>query len=182
MEEIIGGLRNAIERGASLEQAVQSFINAGYNPIEVKQAAQSLSQISTLRPANGRIPEMPRLSQAEQTMQRQQPSQIQKGPQVLQQQAAQQQQVQKMPNVNVQMPRLPQPLMQQPMQQQTTMPQMPSMQMQGFNNPFGQQQRQKPRSNKNFLIMLLIFVLVALVGGLIYIIFWGEKFLDSLLG
>lgn len=173
MEEIIGGLRNAIERGASLEQAVQSFINAGYNPIEVKQAAQSLSQISTLRPANGRIPEMPRLPQVEQPMQRQQPSQIQQVPQ---------QQIQKMPNVNVQMPRLPQPLMQQPMQQQTTMPQMPSMQMQGFNNPFGQQQRQKPRSNKNFLIMLLIFVLIALVGGLIYIIFWGEKFLDSLLG
>ncbi len=178
MEEIIGGLRNAVERGASLEQAVQSFISAGYNPIEVKQAAQSLSQISTLRPVNGRIPEMPRLPQAEQAMQRQQPGQIQKGPQVLQQQAVQQQQTQRMPNVNVQMPRLPQ----QPMQQQTTMPQMPSMQMQGFNNPFGQQQRQKPRSNKNFLIMLLIFVLVALVGGLIYIIFWGEKFLDSLLG
>lgn len=42
-EDIVAGLRNALEHGASLEQAVQSFINAGYNAIEVRQAAQTLS-------------------------------------------------------------------------------------------------------------------------------------------
>lgn len=42
-EDIVAGLRNALEHGASLEQAVQSFINAGYNAVEVKQAAQTLS-------------------------------------------------------------------------------------------------------------------------------------------
>lgn len=46
-EDIIAGLRNAMDRGATLEQAVQSFINAGYNPIEVKQAAQALTQGAT---------------------------------------------------------------------------------------------------------------------------------------
>lgn len=43
-DEIIGGLKNALERGYSLEQAVASFINAGYNPKEVQAAAESLSQ------------------------------------------------------------------------------------------------------------------------------------------
>ncbi|HLC31648.1 MAG TPA: hypothetical protein VJK51_03195 [Candidatus Nanoarchaeia archaeon] len=42
-EEIIAGIQNAIERGASLEQATQSFINAGYNPMEVKEAATSFT-------------------------------------------------------------------------------------------------------------------------------------------
>src|SRR3989344_1138515 len=41
-EDILRGLKNAIERGEPLEKAVQSFINAGYNPIEVKQAAESM--------------------------------------------------------------------------------------------------------------------------------------------
>lgn len=46
-EDIIAGLRNAIERGSTLEQAIQSFINAGYNPAEVKQAGQAFSQGAT---------------------------------------------------------------------------------------------------------------------------------------
>lgn len=43
-EEISSGIKNAIERGSSLEKAVQSFINAGYNPDEVNQAAAMVSQ------------------------------------------------------------------------------------------------------------------------------------------
>ncbi len=42
-EEIIAGIQNAIERGESLENAVQSFINAGYNSQEVREAAQSFT-------------------------------------------------------------------------------------------------------------------------------------------
>jgi len=43
-EEILGGLRNALERGYSFEMAVRSFINAGYNPNDVREAADYLSQ------------------------------------------------------------------------------------------------------------------------------------------
>jgi hypothetical protein len=43
-EEIAAGLKNAIERGVSIENAIQSFINSGYNPVEVKAAAQSLQE------------------------------------------------------------------------------------------------------------------------------------------
>ncbi len=41
--EILGGLKNALERGQSLDKAVQSFINAGYNPRLVQEAATELS-------------------------------------------------------------------------------------------------------------------------------------------
>jgi hypothetical protein len=46
-EEIIGGLKNAIERGEPMEKAVQSFVKAGYNPQEVRAAANALSQGAT---------------------------------------------------------------------------------------------------------------------------------------
>ena len=42
-DEIQSGIRNAIERGSTLEEAIQSFISAGYNPVEVKEAASSIS-------------------------------------------------------------------------------------------------------------------------------------------
>ena len=42
-EEIVSGLRNALERGESIEQASQTFINAGYNPFEVRAATQMIS-------------------------------------------------------------------------------------------------------------------------------------------
>lgn len=42
-DEIEAGLKNAVERGEKLEDAMASFINAGYNPAEVRQAASSLT-------------------------------------------------------------------------------------------------------------------------------------------
>ena len=54
-EEIIGGLKNALERGAPLEKAINSFIAAGYNPDEVRAAATELNNLgvtSVLNPKN----------------------------------------------------------------------------------------------------------------------------------
>jgi len=42
-EEILTGLRNAMERGSSLEEAAKSLTNAGYSEIEVKEASSSLT-------------------------------------------------------------------------------------------------------------------------------------------
>jgi hypothetical protein len=39
-DEIYAGLKNAIDRGASIEEAVQSLVSAGYNPMEVREAAK----------------------------------------------------------------------------------------------------------------------------------------------
>lgn len=43
-EEILSGLRNALARGFSLEDSIQSFINAGYSQSEVKEAAYMISK------------------------------------------------------------------------------------------------------------------------------------------
>ncbi len=47
-DDIYGGLRNALERGTSLEQAIKSFTNAGYPESEVREAAKALDGGSTL--------------------------------------------------------------------------------------------------------------------------------------
>ena len=41
--EIIAGLKNAVERGYSLEQALQSFINSGYNKQDVLDSAKNIN-------------------------------------------------------------------------------------------------------------------------------------------
>ncbi len=43
-EEILSGLKISVERGFTLDSAVQSFLNAGYNPAEVHEAAASISR------------------------------------------------------------------------------------------------------------------------------------------
>lgn len=41
-DEIQAGIKNAIERGYTIDEAIQSFISAGYNPVEVKEAASTI--------------------------------------------------------------------------------------------------------------------------------------------
>ncbi|MEK6820762.1 MAG: hypothetical protein AABX71_03560, partial [Nanoarchaeota archaeon] len=41
-QEILAGIRNALEKGESLEQAKASFINAGYGRRDVEEAAASI--------------------------------------------------------------------------------------------------------------------------------------------
>lgn len=49
-QELIGGLKNALDRGESLAKAKQSFLNAGYKPEEINSAVQKMpsttSQVS----------------------------------------------------------------------------------------------------------------------------------------
>jgi hypothetical protein len=41
-QELIGGLKNALDRGESLEKAKQSFLNAGYKSNEINAAVQKM--------------------------------------------------------------------------------------------------------------------------------------------
>jgi len=41
-KELIGGLKNALERGEKIERAKQTFLNAGYSPKEVAMAIKKL--------------------------------------------------------------------------------------------------------------------------------------------
>jgi|GEM_PF-939107 len=45
IEELVGGLRNALERGEPLTKAKQSFLNAGYTTQEIQGAAQGVTVI-----------------------------------------------------------------------------------------------------------------------------------------
>ena len=46
-EEIIGGIKNALERGETLDSAKQSFINAGYKFEEVESAVQKVPHVAS---------------------------------------------------------------------------------------------------------------------------------------
>lgn len=43
-EELVAGLRNAVERGQSLQDAVQTLLLSGYDPVEVREAASHINQ------------------------------------------------------------------------------------------------------------------------------------------
>ena len=60
-DEIIAGIKNAMERGISLEDAKKSFMGAGYNPIEVQEAAASISSGASevIEPQTKQTPKRP---------------------------------------------------------------------------------------------------------------------------
>lgn len=41
-EELVGGLKNALDRGEPLAKAKQSFLNAGYKPAEIEGAIKKI--------------------------------------------------------------------------------------------------------------------------------------------
>jgi len=47
-DDLIAGLRNGLERGASIEVSKQSLLNAGYSAEEVQEAVDSLHSDSVL--------------------------------------------------------------------------------------------------------------------------------------
>ena len=51
-DDIYGALKNALARGATLDQAVKSLINSGYSDIEVRKVAKQFTggSLSTLNP------------------------------------------------------------------------------------------------------------------------------------
>ena len=48
---IIGGMKNAIERGSSIEKAKESFITAGYDAADVEEAAKSFAEEKPVKQA-----------------------------------------------------------------------------------------------------------------------------------
>jgi hypothetical protein len=58
-DELIAGLKNALERKQSLDQAMQSFINAGYNEAEVREASRSFQNTAAMPMVNSSMPSKP---------------------------------------------------------------------------------------------------------------------------
>jgi hypothetical protein len=81
IDELVAGIKNAMERGYSAEQAAQSFTNAGYNPAEVREAVNILTRGATAIVEN--TPSGPAIKQK--PVQQKQQSSMETGQQALQQ-------------------------------------------------------------------------------------------------
>lgn len=157
-DEIQAGLRNAVERGDTLEEAIQSFIGAGYNPVEVKEAAKSVN-LSMVPPMQQKKPETN--SATKNIMGEQTGSNIMKtftAPPFSQ--------------TGQQNPQ-PQPVAQNPVNKQTQQAPSPSA------NPAGQIQ---PKKSSTLKWIIIIIVLLLLVLGVAGYLLYSNGLLDSLLG
>ncbi|MBI2629735.1 hypothetical protein HYW76_01410 [Candidatus Pacearchaeota archaeon] len=127
--EIIGGLKRAVERGYSLEQAKRSLLNAGYSIEDVDDSADAISGVIGRLPS----PEYPILSNSSSL---------------------------------ATLPPIPpkQPLVQPQFQQQT--------QVQPQIKP------KKSVSGRKILIIFLIILFIALLGGLISLIIFKDSVID----
>lgn len=70
-EEILGGLKSALERGESLKRAMMTLFNAGYKREDIEEAAKLL-----VKPTIETQPEMPAVPQKEQVPLQEPPQKI----------------------------------------------------------------------------------------------------------
>lgn len=164
-QDIISGLRNAVERGYSIELAVQSFVNAGYSKQDVLDSAKLLGY------GNNIISNIPQNQQ-----QNQQASQSQQIQQSSQSQNYSSSQMQS-PQARQIQPNLPQ--IQPP---QKTLPNLQQKQAyQPLPSPQQIQNNKKAWFAENWLILILGIILFFLVAGLLTSIF-AKDWVSSLLG
>ena len=155
---IFSGLKNAIEHGTPIDRAVQSFINAGYNPSEVKQAAEYLQQ--GVMPIVEQKPQIP----MQQTPPQKTPYQT---PQTSPVQKPFQNPLQIQPKPLPTMQIAQQPQMQQPMPIQTPQAQ--------------QTQQVEQKKGISGTVIFLIVLLLVLLGALAALILFKERILDFIL-
>lgn len=147
-QEIVAGLKSALERGYSIQQAIQSFINSGYNRQDVLDSARNIN-VAVI----SKIPIQPSelVSQYPKPVRTFQPQQI------------------KQPT---QYSRLQYPKQtKQPIQPQSA----PS---QTYSSTFSTQQSPIKTKSKLGLIIFLTGLLIILIGTLALFLFAKEQVLD----
>jgi hypothetical protein len=176
--DIVGGLKIALSKGQSLQDAMQSFYNSGYIKEEIEEAAKALSSEEILK--------------ATQQLQSQQVSNT---PKVLltkpalvpivkqiQPNTIVQQQIISQPKIenNLTQSKIPLPPPPAPPQpQQTTQQMRGPIQTASY---YGSTENEKPKTDK--VTVLLVVLLILLVGILSSVFFFKEeiiKFLNSIL-
>ncbi|MEK6933432.1 MAG: hypothetical protein AABW75_00985 [Nanoarchaeota archaeon] len=171
-DEIQSGLKNAIDRGSSLKDAVQTFINAGYNPVEVNEAANAMGYGAT------NMTSQDTQSSGDKSI----------SPQVMTLQSSQQTQQQKYSNIDS-MPAVSQ---KSEISSQSTNNFM-NQTSPSFSSPFNSSQQEiqqpsleksqkidslvKQKSSKKTKIIIFIAVLLLLVGAVIATIIFKDKIL-----
>lgn len=157
-EDIVGGLRNAVARGYSLEQAKNSFITAGYSKEEVEEAVEFLHSGSVHRvSAKPAIIQSANLPQPTKPIQPKQVTQLEQIQQQIQQSSSQ---PQKPPEQTAQ---LMQPQLTQTSSSQLTQPATPT-----------------PLTRKRFglKIILLVVALLILIAVFILTLVFREKIIE----
>jgi hypothetical protein len=187
--EIISGLKNSIERGYSLELSMQSFINAGYSRQDVQDSARALggpimpqqpiSPINSTRPLEQQKQQLPQMSLDKSTEQQFIPQQARQNPMnPMSAQTFQRQQFQIQKPAPIPMrPQLqvaqPTSVIPQQMQQPIQLPPR-TLPIQQFNI------QEQPSRRGLWLILLLSFILLLLVGSLGMVI-WKRALVESFL-
>ncbi len=168
--EIIDGLKNAVDRGYSIELAVSSFLNAGYNKQDVLDSAKFLGgSLLTLEPKIQQTPQIPQQS-FQQTPQIPQQS-FQQSQQTIQSQMTSPESSQFPPLVA---PRNPQFNQSRQQNQQPIFPQQLPNQQPTTANVTIQNPPQVAKKRGWGIVILLVVVLFLLLGVLLAIIFAGD--------
>jgi hypothetical protein len=165
-EDLVAGIRNSIERGESIEKAVQSFILAGYPQREVEEAANAIhagSALVTESTENFAKTQMQPLPQPVQPM-----PPISRDQQM---QISQTLQTSAIPSQQAQLPQAGLTAAQEQPQQKIQQEEIP---------------KEKPTRNfsggfkRNFKIILLIIILLLLIGVLIATLVFKEQIVAML--
>lgn len=200
-EDIYGGLKNAMERGATLDQAIASFINSGYAAEEVREAARALNagamystnpQSSAQKPT---VPQQPTSFRPMPTRTQVQPLRVQPQPSQPTQSNSQSPQVRQAQPMSFQRPtdttaftdRLNQ--MRQNMQQSRpspTIPQqnssMPTTQSQLPAQGYSSQQTysETPKRKVDVLLIILVIILLVSIGFFVASLLFKQQIADFL--
>lgn len=166
-QDIVSGLKNSVERGYSLDLAVQSFVNAGYNKQDVEDSAKVLGYSGGLIFQSGAIQQQvsQQSSSPLQAPQNYPPQQIQ--PQKL----PPRQNIQEISQAikSPQQALLQYPLSPSPLQQNSQ-----------INIPYQGIKKEKSWIARNWIIILLVVVLASLITGLLLSVFYKEGVVDFL--
>jgi len=160
-QEIVSALRNAISHGSSLDDAINSYINAGYNPSEVREAAQAVGGGATQFVAV----QAPVQSVAPQSPQQQKPVSMPQPPTVPQSP----QQVQPLSQVKPQAP-TPTAVQQSPQLTPASPQQLPS----NPSNFIGAGAEKKETSWLPWIIAYLIVLVLIIAGGFVVWIYFPD--------
>lgn len=192
-EDIVGGLKNAIAKGEPLEKAMRSFVNAGYDPIKVKQSAIAILKEKEAAQQNA-------LAQQSQptpvSMQKTPPAQLPQMPpkkiptqqgekvsSVLQQRISPSLPVTPVQKSTPQYTAPQKSFLPQSRTPQAVPPQIAPQQHPMRNEMVSRKPFPKPQRQRNlFLLIFLIILLLLLIAGAVIIIIYGKDFLTPLLG
>jgi len=166
-EEVLGGLRSALERGQTLERAMMTLFNSGYKKEEIEEAARSLLEFqpsAQLQPPVKTVAKIPIVKQTPQpaSLPKQQitppqPTQIQK--QSLQKQ---------IPSV-IQKSQV----IQKPQIQQTIQVQKPIQKISNYGEEKPKEEKRPARERA--IIFILVFLMAFLLGLLAVIFLFKDQ-------